>query len=393
MKKIWSMILTICLVCTLFACGSKPEDGESQLRNQETAEVLQSPAKEEKPSPFEIKPSVANGAGTESVWDWGIENVEPDTLPDSMPVYRDFFPVSHPGPMYTVSAQQGESVTEDLRGFLQSYYESLGTPKAPEEIEITPPSEEVFAQQHYFQAAHTGEGMEAYAWLDHMIMLSFQSTSVQELKQAVEAGDTKGILESDYLKAALEYLGIENPEIEDQRTPNASGEVTEYQYKVVEKKEGLEDKVVQRAFSSLTVHKFASLDTITVLCHRSDLPVSWRLPCVSYEDALHYLKEKHPEEGVEEMKLSVYYDRSVEFGLYIPCYLFSNESTRFCIPMVDYTGIEKSEYEPELVIGTDGRLHPNEQVQSAFSGSSEPEPVSSELSEPETVTSLPPEEN
>ena len=202
----------------------------------------------------------------------------------------------------------------------------------------------------------------------------------QELYDAVAAGNTEALLALPAVQAAIRTAGLNEAEIVARYSNDC--------YLIWEKGKTAAEDAYNREFRSVKI-RLSTEPKVSFYFYYQPLREKAELPVLPYSDALRFIEEgKWGKLTGDGVRCEIVYESPGDFGQLVPCYRFTLNHPKFFgslyVPMVDYESVTEEDYET---------IEELQEESSSEPVSSEPEPVSSELSEPETVTSLPPEEN
>jgi hypothetical protein len=125
------------------------------------------------------------------------------------------------------------------------------------------------------------------------------------------------------LKAAVEYLDIQTPQIISTTVYGTDGSPYEYQYKITESTDDLFTRILNNSFSYITVTYSPDSEEALLQIRKADMPEKYGdYKIISYEAALEYLEETHPNIDTSNTKTEIYYSSTIQPGYYIPCYRF-----------------------------------------------------------------------
>jgi hypothetical protein len=130
----------------------------------------------------------------------------------------------------------------------------------------------------------------------------------------------------DQIKAAMEYVGIRNPQMKLTVTYDLKNEPSHYYYTIYEEADNSTKYLVNSTFNYITLRYTPGLDTASVSIHKKELPEIHSYPTlVSPEHAVEYIRQEYPDAAVDKAKVEVFYSTTVVPGYYIPCYRFHVE--------------------------------------------------------------------
>lgn len=125
------------------------------------------------------------------------------------------------------------------------------------------------------------------------------------------------------IKAAMEYLGIRNPQMKLTVMNNLKNEPYEYCYQIFEEANSKNEYLVNCAFACIRLIYMPGLDTVLLQMNKVETPEVCTYPTlVSMSSAEEYIRQKYPNAAVDKAKVEVFYSTTVVPGYYIPCYRF-----------------------------------------------------------------------
>ncbi len=386
-KRMGSILCAAVLTMSLVACASeekpenKPPVSSSQVPKQETAVSSEAPTpvpvKEWKaPEPELI--SLGGGGGGAIPDEWLVD--ENTQLPETMPVYRNSY--AH-GFVFTEELDKKE-LLHKAENYLKLFYQDEEF-RLDETLVLPETRKEAMAQYVY-----EDDSLKMRLRGDHFLI---EIKRDLDLFTAVKAGDKEKILSSSAIQAAIETAELKNFNcwavnggiLHADEKPELS------YYLLSEAGKDAEEDAYNRKLRNVRIETSFSPKVEIWVYYRQPSQKA-ELPVLSYGKALESVKEKFPN-YLGEYRCTVSFMSFEESDKLIPCYEFlingKTQDDRFAyytryVPMVDYESVTEEDYET---------IEELQEESSSEPVSSEPEPVSSELSEPETVTSLPPEEN
>ncbi len=143
-----------------------------------------------------------------------------------------------------------------------------------------------------------------------------------------EYGLARGVTNESFndnalLKAAVEYLDIQAPQIISTIEYDTDGNPYEYQYKITESTDDLFTRILNNSFSCVTVtYSPDSEEALLQIC-KVDMPDKYEdFKIISYDAVLEYIKKNYPHIDISNTKAEIYYSSTIQPGYYIPCYRF-----------------------------------------------------------------------
>jgi len=127
----------------------------------------------------------------------------------------------------------------------------------------------------------------------------------------------------DQIKAAMEYVGLRNPQMKLTVSYDLKNEPNEYCYTMFEEAENSTQYLANSPFNYISMRYMPGLDTVSISICKTELPEIHSHPTlVSMSSAEEYIVQKYPNAAVDKAKVEVFYSTTVVPGYYIPCYRF-----------------------------------------------------------------------
>ncbi len=284
-KKLLSGILSA-LSVMLFTSGCASQMEENSLSNTVQSKIV------------EVVPSGAGGTDTEVKSDLSVETTT--ELPESMPVYTNPFPTDQGGPLYTVTDEDKEKMALDLSTFLGVLF---GDPSQSFDIQIE--------DTESYKALYKDDDLEVYSW-ESIMRVFTQSHDV------VSDAENDNLLNNKLVGAAMQYIEISDPVINDNTLYKANGEVYRYIYKVTDAAPDISGKMYNDAFHYVSVMYFPDNPEVMIEICNLDVAKQEDKAAVAFEDAMGYIQEKYPDEMSGTITCEAYYDPTIMSGYYIP---------------------------------------------------------------------------
>ncbi len=305
--KIVLFCLSFLLVFTLTSCTASNNETASSQDALETSEVAVIVPEEIEIREFQ--PLIDGGGDSEVTTNVEENLIDEDTSSmTSFPVYENPYPHNYytDEPLYEVTEEHRFLFAEQLREYLGLVF---GEDEAVE-FEIVP--DELFSTWMVYNDEsgnkfHSEEGVVSL------------STPNFNLETDIVNGT---FLENTLVKSALQYLDIENPQIQDKTNYYSDGERNLYHYTITEASENYTESVYNQQFQLIRLIVVPGANGALLHITNFNPPLSEEKPAVTYDIVLDYAKEKYPDASVEDMRVEIYYDAHVEVGYFTPCYKF-----------------------------------------------------------------------
>lgn len=230
------------------------------------------------------------------------------------PIYINPYGSGMGGPIFEIT----DEVVAFMTGNLQEYLYILYGEKVPSE-EITVPA---YMSDRY--VVQYSKGNTSFSAGPVAISVRFP---YNELPGEVPHDITVDNLQCvDQIKAAMEYVGIRNPQMKLTVSYNLKNEPSHYYYTIYEEADNSTKYLVNSTFNYITLRYTPGLDTVFISMRKTELPEIHSYPTlVSPDDAVEYIRQNYPDAAVDKAKVEVFYSTTVVPGYYIPCYRFHVE--------------------------------------------------------------------
>ena len=137
------------------------------------------------------------------------------------------------------------------------------------------------------------------------------------------------LLDNQLVKAAIEYCGIENPEITKTVIYNNNGDVYEFSYIITESGKNDFNDILNKNFNYVEVYHVAGgAEDAHIAIPRIGVPEIHRSEkIISLDRAIKYVAEKYLDLNTQNVITEVEYNADIQPGYFIPCYkLYVEES-------------------------------------------------------------------
>lgn len=267
----------------------------------------------------------------------GVEIDETTTLPEEVCVYVDPYPYDVIGrPLYQLTEEEKLGVQTRLYDFLS---QNVGKSLQPSEILA-----DDWEDMEYRVSWHDDE-LDCFAWPGYMRI--FSSGHI-DLQNAIAADDQTAILGNSLIQAALTYVGIAEPKVNELTKLESLNPNPDYhnRYRIIEMPETPAEEMYRSSFQyvDVTLYKSEKISEVMVeVCNLQPepVPVSAYAP---YDAAASCVQKQHPKELEDIVSVTAYYDRRVEFGLYVPCYQFAGQNRyQSTVAMTDFEKLAENQ--------------------------------------------------
>jgi hypothetical protein len=227
-------------------------------------------------------------------------------IPSSFPIYVNKYAFSQEGPLFEIDDALTDIMTKNLRRYLGLLYgESAG-----EQAEI------VKHPEVPYKVLHDSGKSEMWSGVSDISIITNESNIVQDLVDGKLEGN-------ELVGAALQYLGIEKPQVASTIEYDADGNVYEYQCTITESTDDVFQNILNTSFNYVRVtHNPKSENAVLVICGIGTPEKHGDYQIVSYSRALRYLQDKYPNLDTGKARAEIYYSGAIQPGYYIPCYRF-----------------------------------------------------------------------
>jgi len=242
-------------------------------------------------------------------------------IPSSFPVYINEYPFGQEGPLFEID----DSVTDMMIDNLEQYLALLYGESSGEKYDIAKHPE--IPYKVFYDNGKT----EIWSGVSGLSMITDEYNIVQD----VTGGSLK---ENEFVKAAMEYLNIKNPQVASVIECNAEGDIYEYQYTITENTDDFFTNILNNSFSYIKVtYHPESTEVLLQICKRGIPEKYGDFRIISYDMALKYLQDNYANIDASKTKAEIYYSATIQPGYYIPCYKFYLEETSVKYDVPRYT--------------------------------------------------------
>ncbi len=223
-------------------------------------------------------------------------------LPQMLPVYIDEYAVNQTGPMYESTDELREELADNLADLLEELYGdgnfdiSIGGVNSVPEASFKK-DERTFSAVPNIISVYTTE------------MSLYRDTT------------SENICDNALVRAAMEYLDIDVPQIKMTVTNNLSGEVDMTVYTISEKTNSFSEHISNTSFEHITVQHIAGVSEALVSIYDvDDLKVYEQVKVMSVDEAIEAVSDKYPGIDKTKVKAELFYSNVAKYGYFTPCY-------------------------------------------------------------------------
>lgn len=311
-KKILCSVLSLLMLSSLVACVSSngfmgdntTSDPISNVTLAKTPTISQNSESE-----FDdgVGKEIPPANGTESIPDMTVTTTVDQTLilasgTVEFPIIINQYPYSHGG--------LGVEVTEELRRKIEQRladYLSLAN---------------VDYREFVLNDLAIDDGIYYIEGIPGLSLISAKPTSIGMgldcSEDITSLNDLKGNL---YYIAALAYLGLTAPVIQEYPACDSSGILTSVEYVIYEAGDNSLETILNRSFSCVTVRFTYNDETTHIYLSITDIPVdklASERSILDFDEALAYAGLT----SSDEIMCEIIYDSEAQYGFYIPVYTF-----------------------------------------------------------------------
>lgn len=223
-------------------------------------------------------------------------------LPQTLPVYIDEYAVGQTGPMYEPTDELRGELADNLADFLEELYGdgnfdiSIGAVNSVPEASFKK-DERTFSAVPNIITVYTTE------------MSLYRDTT------------SENICDNALVRAAMEYLDIDIPQIKMTVTNNLSGEVDTTVYTISEKTDSFSEHIRNTSFEYITVQHIAGASEALVSIYEADdLQIHEQVKAMSVSEAIEAVSDIYPEADKSKVKAELFYSNAAKSGCFTPCY-------------------------------------------------------------------------
>ena len=227
------------------------------------------------------------------------------TLSISYPVYKNKYPMSiYEGYLYEIGDEEITLMTERLNDFLPLIYDA----SVVDSLEIH--TEEYIPHKLIVQNGET----RILASVSE-ISVSIDNYSLSE-KEVID-----GFENNTYIKAALEYVGIEEPVIVSAVNENI-GEAPLCTYLIKDARIANDDRLLQTDSTCVQVRVYHEINSTRISMCDVDISENESVdyPTVPISEVLKYIADKYQDADLNDITIAAYYNSTAIPGYIIPCY-------------------------------------------------------------------------
>ncbi len=338
MRKILRSVVCISLALLLTACtaGVSHQKSEPPDKVQQSATTVPKGDQDLPKAPLS-QPASQQMIGADSVYNRSVEKpmVDKNTvLPENMPVFCNAYPYGHGGPMFEITQSDRLKMEDQLSEFMVMLRGQTF------DLEVIEPDPE-FTQDNVI---YEEENFSIYSFLDGFsVMLPWEQIPEQVTAETIQA--------TPLLQTAVDYLGIESPEISRVDQYQQDGAVGSYEIVIANHGENLMQTVLNRTSCYIKITHSTGSENTLVFIHHKDLSEEYQsFPTVSLEDAVTAARAIHSELPADGMVTAdIFYTTTINPEYYIPCYqLYFTDASTGVSQSVGLTMIDLAEFEASL---------------------------------------------
>lgn len=329
MKKPLTVLMMLLSVLALAACGAGPEEYDDGGKTVGAVSPTDLEEEQEQDGAL-VLPRQEDGVGvyygsggglsrmTFLADDAAIGSLSPAGLvfpeyPEDpgLPVLKNPWPVSMGGPLYEISPELQKELEQELREYLTL----LCGEYDPEQYPIY--YEEYDFSEHLSRIPHVKLDEAVLSAAPGGLSLSLEGGGA-ELAARLAAGE---LSQEPLLAAALDYVGVDDPQLEHREEYYLNGQVHEYDYAVWQKTEDSREQTLNREFGSVFVSYLPDGEYLHLSFSRQEYAaVEAGLPAVSLSQALDKVERFFPELDRQQVRARVSYLAHIRDEYLIPCW-------------------------------------------------------------------------
>lgn len=287
----------------LFALSACEKNGENVIDNQENNHNTENTENVENTDKPKLPPKELHPDGVSRLEAQEICFVTENTaLPQTLPVYVNEYAVGQTGPMYQITDKLFEELHDNLHDYLEELYGDKTFDIIGNRNSAVP------------EAVYEQDGKRFVATPDS---ISVYTTEINLYRDTT----SENICDNDLVKAAMEYLDIDVPQIKVTVTNNLSGEIDTTVYTISEKTNSFSEHINNTSFEYINVqHIFGVSEALVSICNTDDLRVHEQVKVMSVSEAIEAVESGFPKMDKSKVKAELFYSSEVKPGYYTPCY-------------------------------------------------------------------------
>lgn len=298
MKKIIVFLLSFTAIFSLYACNAnKNDDLNVEPENNELTDI-QIVSQSTRGDEYYMTYSASN-----------IGFVDASTkLPSVFPVYINEYSYGQEGPLYGVSDDLRDIISDNLSRFSECLYDDFDSKNV----------EYVSDYGREYEVYYINNSTEVRSMMNSITVLS------SEYGISDNISDNE-LLSNELVKAAVAYLELNNPTITKTVEYNTDGTRNSCTYVITETADDVFQHVLNSSFSRISVTKYADFDDIVLQIGYVDidsLTEYGNYSSLSYSAVLKKLTSYYPNMDTDDVQTEIYYSANVQPGYFFPCYRF-----------------------------------------------------------------------
>ncbi len=227
-------------------------------------------------------------------------------IPSSFPIYVNKYAFGQEGPLFEID----DAITDIMIRNLKRYLGLLYGGSAGEQSEI------VKHPEVPYKLLYDNGKSEMWSGVSDISIITNEFNIVQDLIGGK-------LEENELVRATLQYLGIEKPQVASTIEYDDDGNVYEYQCTITESTNDVFQNILNTSFTYIRVtHNPKSENALLVICEIGTPQKHGNYQIVSNARALKYLQDKYPNLDAGKVRAEIYYTGAIQPGYYIPCYKF-----------------------------------------------------------------------
>lgn len=307
-RRIITVLLAVIMLFAFSACDRNGENEQNQNNNNipensQNTENADNTENNQNTENTVIAPKELHPDGVSRLEGAEICFVTQNTaLPQTLPVYVDEYAVGQTGPMYQITDKLLEELHDNLHDFLEELY-------GDKTFDITGSRENSVPEARYEQ-----DGRRFVATPDS---ISVFTTGINLYRDIT----SENICDNEIVRAAMEYLDIDTPQIKMTVTNNLSGEVDTTVYTISESTDSFSEHIRNTSFEYITVQHIAGVSEATLTVFDvDDLRVHEQVETMTVSRALEAVSQGFPKMNKSRVKAELFYTKDAKSGYYTPCY-------------------------------------------------------------------------
>lgn len=229
-------------------------------------------------------------------------------LPSKFPVYVNDYSYGQEGPLYSVTDDLKNAVSDNLARFLKCLYKNFDLQKAKFYSD----------ENREFEVCYANGATEVRSLMNSVSALSSEYGISDNMTD-------DELLNNELVKAAVAYLGLSTPTITRTVEYNTDGTENSITYVITEATNDAFQHVLNRSFARITVTKYVGSDEAVLQIGNVELDGLTKyadFQAISYDDVVASLATYYPTVDTSDIQAEIYYSATVQPGYFFPCYRF-----------------------------------------------------------------------